>query len=77
MDLDIVIGYALELLKKVPQVLPVLWVLGSAMTVIRAKVKATESNEDDTALANLEAKPLFGVIIKVVEKFSLLKVKEE
>lgn len=75
MDVGVIVDYIVQLASKVPAILAVLSVAGSAITVVRAKVKATESNEDDTALANLEAKPLVGLVFKVLEKFSLLVVK--
>lgn len=73
MDLQLIIDF---LVHQFPILVGIFSLAGSIVTVIRAKVKATESNEDDTALANLEAKPLIGLLLKAVEKFSVLKLKE-
>ena len=66
-----------ELVKSVPVLVAVLSALGSASVLASIVVKATKSTVDDAKWAELRSHVIVGKLIGLIERFSLVKPKDE
>jgi len=73
MDMDMVLTW---LVGAWPVARPILVGLGSLVVVGTILVAATPTKADDEWLAKLEAVPMLGLLIKALQKFSVLTRKD-